>query len=131
MTTNRTPIQRPALTMISPRAVELFEAMGKLRCTCAPRDWNGKYWKHQQCAGCARWYDFHDELHRELGCEPWQWPCVSRQGRKRAGSPCWNDEIAARMAMLDEAVRRRTAVSARKEEESTHADPAGQDATST
>jgi hypothetical protein len=36
MTTNRTPIQRPALTMISPRAVELFTAMGKLRCTCPP-----------------------------------------------------------------------------------------------
>ena len=34
------------------------------------------------CPGCERWYDLHDELHMELRCKPWEWPCVVR----RAGS---------------------------------------------
>jgi hypothetical protein len=42
------------------------------------------------------------------GFKPWEWPCVARQSLKRAGSPAWNEDIADRMAILDEAVRRRT-----------------------
>jgi hypothetical protein len=109
MTTNRTPIQRPAAAMISPRAIDLWEAMGNLRCTCAPRDWDGKYWEHQQCPGCERWYDLHGELNDELGCAPWEWPCVARRSPKRAGSTCMNEKIAATMARLDEAAKARRA----------------------
>jgi hypothetical protein len=99
MTTNRTPIQRPALTMISPRAVALYVEMGRLRCTCAPLSPT-----RSPCPGCARWFDLHNELHMELRGKPWEWPCVVRQSPKRAGSTCMNETIAATMALLDEAV---------------------------
>jgi hypothetical protein len=113
--TRRTPLARRTAVQITPRAVELFVAMGKLRCTCAPPSP-----KRSPCPGCQRWYDLHTELHSELAARPWQWPCVARQGPKRAGSPAWNETFAATMALLDEAVRRRAAVvSARKEEEDT------------
>jgi hypothetical protein len=125
MTTNRTPIQRPALTMISPRAVELFEAMGKLRCTCP----SPKPPTQSPCPGCRRWYDLHADLHVELGCKPWEWPCVARSTPKRAGSPCWNEDIAARMMLLREAARRRApATPSSLEEGDPNAEPvAGQD----
>jgi hypothetical protein len=42
--------------------------------------------KRSPCPGCERWYDLHDELHWELQCNPWEWPCVARQSPKRAGS---------------------------------------------
>jgi hypothetical protein len=103
MTTNRTPIERPALTMITPRAIDLYVAMGKLRCTCPPPSL-----KRSPCRGCRRWHDLHAELHDELRCEPWEWPCVARQSPKRAGSTCWNEDIATRMAQLKKAARRRT-----------------------
>src|SRR6266478_5324957 len=101
--TRRVPLARRPAVQITPRAVELFVAMGKLRCTCPPPDP-----KRSPCPGCERWYDLHDELHGELACKPWEWPCVARHSPKRAGSPAWNDDIAARMAMLKEAARRRT-----------------------
>jgi hypothetical protein len=101
MTTNRTPVARPAVAQITERAIDLFVAMGKLRCTCpSPRPPTVG-----PCPGCERWYDLHDELTDELQCEPWQWPCVSRQSPKRAGSTCWNEEIAARMALLKAAAK--------------------------
>jgi len=122
MTTNRTPIERPALTMISSRAIDLYVAMGKLRCTCAPPP--PEYWKHKMCPGCARWYGLQADLHEELRCEPWQWPCVARQSPKRAGSTCWNEDIATRMAMLREAARaRRTSSSSPPLEEGSIAEP--------
>jgi hypothetical protein len=122
MTTNRTPIQRPALTMITPRAVELFVAMGKLRCTCPPPSP-----KRSPCPGCERWYDLHADLHDELQCKPWEWPCVARQSPKRAGSPTWNETIAATMTALQEAARRRAAPSPSREEGDPNAEPVGQD----
>jgi hypothetical protein len=130
MTTNRTPIQRPALTMITPRAVELYESMGALRCTCLPPP---RPPTRGPCPGCAKWYDLHDQLHRELAARPWEWPIVARRSPKRAGSTAWNETIAGTMAQLDEAVRRRRAAaaalpSAGTEQEDTNAEPvAGQD----
>ena len=105
MTTNHTPIQRPALTMITRRALDLFVAMGRLRCTCP----SPKPPTQSPCPGCTRWYDLHGDLHSELGCKPWQWPCVARQSPKRAGSPYTNETIAATMTALQEATLRRTA----------------------
>jgi hypothetical protein len=112
MTTNRTPIQRPALTMISARAVDLYVAMGKLRCTCPVP----KPPTVGPCPGCAAWYDLHAELHDELRCELWEWPCVARQP-KRAGSAYMNESIGARMAMLKEAAKARRTVSPSSEKE--------------
>jgi hypothetical protein len=95
--TRRVPLGRRPAVQITPRAVELFVAMGPLRCTCP----SPKPPTQSTCPGCEHWYDLHDELHRELGAKPWEWPYVARQGPKRAGSPTWNEDIAARMAMLD------------------------------
>jgi len=103
MTTNRTPIQRPAATPITDRALDLFEAMGRLKCSCPPpRPLAG-----EPCPGCRQWFDLHDLLHTELKLKPWQWPCVSRRGPKHAGDTCWNDEISARMKMLSNAAKAR------------------------
>ena len=49
MTTNRTPIQRPALTMITPRALDLYVAMGKLKCSCP----SPKPPTQSPCSGCT------------------------------------------------------------------------------
>jgi hypothetical protein len=119
--TRRVPLVRRSAVQITPRAVELFVAMSKLRCTCLPPSPT-----REPCSGCRRWFDLHDALHEALQCEPWEWPCVSRQGPRRAGSTCWNEAIAARMAMLQEAARRPAAPSS--SEEGSHAEPvAGQD----
>jgi hypothetical protein len=123
MTTNRTPIQRPTLTMITPRALDLYEAMGKLRCSCP----TPKPPTVGPCPGCLQWYDLHERLHDELHCALWQWPCISRRSSKHAGDSCWNDEIAARMKMLDEAAKARRAALSRKARKDTNVEPvAGQ-----
>jgi hypothetical protein len=110
--TRRTLLARHSVEQITAHAVDLFVAMGRLRCTCP----SPKPPTQSPCPGCTRWYDLHDDLHSELGCKPWEWPCVARQSPKRAGSTCWNEDIADRMAMLREAARRRTASSALEEE---------------
>jgi hypothetical protein len=107
--TRRTPLDRPAAKQISERAVDLWEAMNKLRCSCPPVP--ADYWLHKMCAGCERWHDLHSELNNELHCEPWQWPCVARASPERAGSIMMNDEIAARMAALKAAAKARRAAS--------------------
>jgi hypothetical protein len=102
--TRRTLLARHSVAQISPHAINLFVAMGRLRCTCpSPRPPT-----QEPCPGCERWYDLHAELHVELGCKPWEWPCVARQTPKRAGSACMNQSIAATMTLLQEAARRRT-----------------------
>jgi hypothetical protein len=106
--TKRVPLARRPAMQVTAHAVDLFVAMGKLRCTCPPPEPWPSPWR-PPCAGCARWEDLHDELHRELRCELWEWPCVARQSPRRAGSPTWNDDIAARMRMLREAARTRKA----------------------
>jgi len=93
--TRRVPLARLPTAQITPRAVELFEAMGRLRFTCPPPSPS-----RSLCGGCQRWYDLHDELHRELGAKPWQWPVVARQSSGRAGSTAWDEDIAGRIALL-------------------------------
>jgi hypothetical protein len=70
---------------ITPAALAAFAAMRELeqRCTCPPRDWGGKYWEHPPpCAACEEWWRRHNILHRELGCRPWEWPCVRNPDAK-------------------------------------------------
>jgi hypothetical protein len=119
--TNRTPIARPAATMITARAIDLYESMSRLRCSCP----SPKPPTQGPCPSCEAWYDLHDLLHTELNLAPWQWPCVARQSPKRAGSPCWNEDIAARMTMLREAAKARRTAGAREEKERTDAPVAG------
>jgi hypothetical protein len=109
--TRRVPLARRPAVQVTPHAVDLFAAMAKLRCTCPP---SSPSWK--LCPGCQQWYDLHADLHVELRLKPWQWPCVARRSPKRAGSTAWNEDIAAIMALLDEAVRRRAAAAREKED---------------
>jgi hypothetical protein len=109
--TRRSPLVRQSTVQITPRAIELYAEMSRLCCSCP----SPKPPTQEPCPGCARWYDLHADLHVELRRKPWEWPCVARQSARGAGSPCWNEDIAARMTLLDEAIRLRTAASARGE----------------
>jgi hypothetical protein len=57
MVTKRTPINRDHRRQFSPLAIELF---GKLK---AAEDKD-------------EWWEIHNQLHDELRCKPWEWPCV-------------------------------------------------------
>jgi hypothetical protein len=76
MSSKRKPLNRPPALQITPLAIRLFTEMNAISCTCAPRDWDGKYWEHKPCAGCERWWELHAQLHDELRCRPWEWPCI-------------------------------------------------------
>jgi hypothetical protein len=76
MPTKRRTIKRPPRAVITPRAIELFNQLRAVECTCEPVDWKGEYWKHQPCPGCQEWWRLHSLLHRELDCQVYQWPCV-------------------------------------------------------
>jgi hypothetical protein len=81
MTTTRTPIGRPPITQITPKAIAAFREMQKLepRCTCPPIDWDGKYWQqHDDCAACKQWRGQNSVLCDELHLAPWQWPAYQR-----------------------------------------------------
>jgi hypothetical protein len=109
--TRRVPLARRPTVQLTSRALDLYETMGRLRCTCAPPSPT-----REPCSGCRRWYDLHGELDEELRLPPWYWPIVGRQGARAAGSPAMNETIAATMKMFEDAIRRRrTAAPARKE----------------
>jgi hypothetical protein len=76
MPTNRRRTKRPTKQQFTPRALALFRKIEKIECTCPPRDWDGEYWKHEECAGCDLWWDLYGELHDELGAPLWDWPCI-------------------------------------------------------
>jgi hypothetical protein len=111
MPTTRTPVNRPPRRQITPHAVKIFAAMKAIECTCEPRDWDGAYWEHQPCAGCAEWWDLHSFLHNELKCRPWEWPCIEHPDAKspypenshadRRWKP--DTEAQARWRLLEEA----------------------------
>jgi len=74
---------------ITEQALQLFTEMLALECTCPPRDWGdwpGRIvnnhdseawdgWLHE-CPGCKEWWRLHSELHDELRCRPYEWPCI-------------------------------------------------------
>ena len=76
--TRRTPIIRRGTPQISPRALKLFEQAEKARlkrrgAACAV----GPYGHCSlECAACRDWSNAHNELHKELGLRPWEWPCL-------------------------------------------------------
>jgi hypothetical protein len=84
MSTKRTRISRPQRTPIAPRAIALFREMQALetKCTCEPIDWDGKYWEHEQCPACDRWWDLHAELHDEIGAKLHEWPGIETPGAR-------------------------------------------------
>lgn len=79
MSTKRTPIHRPPRGgEFSPAALAAFRKMQRLdaRCTCEPIDWDRKYWDHDECPACARWWQQHNILWGELKLKLWEWPAV-------------------------------------------------------
>jgi hypothetical protein len=91
MSTKRTPLARPLQYPISETALRAFRHMCRLesQCTCAPRDWDGEYWKHEQCKACAEWWKQNSILHDALKLRPWQWPAIEKPG-DREPVPCWS-----------------------------------------
>jgi hypothetical protein len=113
--TKRTPLDRPVVGFrITEHAVDIFIAMGRLKCTCLPPP--PEYWTHKMCVSCEKWYSLHGRLADELGAsvEPWEWPIVGRQSPRRAGSTCWNEGIAARTAAFKAAAKARRTSSSLK-----------------
>jgi hypothetical protein len=78
MTTNRAPKSRrrtsKALAPFTPEVLAAFRRMEAATCTCKPTDWEGKYWEHEQCAGCEEWWAAHDILHSGVSLPPHRFP---------------------------------------------------------
>jgi hypothetical protein len=69
MPTNRTPTRRqPRRPRITPQAIELFDQMQRLECTC-PDDLDPS---GLRCEGCNEHRRLMWELHAELQLRPWE-----------------------------------------------------------
>jgi hypothetical protein len=64
MVTNRTPINRPPTTRVTPEAVEIFRKMREAR------------------DGSDQWWELHAKLHTKLKLKPWQWPAIEHPDNK-------------------------------------------------
>jgi len=77
--TKRTPVARQQVAArVTPRAIQLFDSMRRIRrCDCPPYDPMVDWRKERvRCAYCKRRSDLDDQLHRELGLRPWEWPTI-------------------------------------------------------
>jgi hypothetical protein len=81
------PIADIALHSITSSAGAAFRKMQRLekKCTCEEPDWDGEYWKQEDCPACTQWWEQHSILTCELSFKPWQWPAYERP--EDAGSP--------------------------------------------
>jgi hypothetical protein len=134
MVTKRTPIARHHMASISERAVELYLAMKRIRCTCPPPEPGFTSPKlRDQCGNCERWWSLHNQLADELKLRPWFWPVIvpptrilHRDGVVRPRQPA--QHMVETEARLKEAAKDRRAVREqveRAEQEATNVDPAG------
>jgi len=91
MATKRTPINRSPITQVTPRAIELFDAM-------------------RRCGG-RRWWELQNALCDELHTPIWQYPCIEdpRDGENRpAAEALWRMlDAASREARRQEREARR------------------------
>src|SRR5262245_10043902 len=98
MPTKRTPIGRTPIPQIMPRAIELFDAMRRCRCTCPP---------HRnpltRCSACDRWWQLQNQLCDELRTRPWEYPCI--EDPREADGPDDRPEAQERWRLLAEASR--------------------------
>jgi hypothetical protein len=80
--TKRTPIARQPSLQITPRAIELFEAMERAQrrrnaADCIDDDsGSGSGYCKLECAHCNEWNRLHAELYHELHLKPWEWPVI-------------------------------------------------------
>ena len=72
MTTLRTPIHRPLVSRISPRAMTTFRKMLRLeaRCRC-------KVDAAERCKPCQKSFELDAVIGRELKLSPWQFPAIA------------------------------------------------------
>ena len=104
MSTKRRPISRPLRPRITPLAIETFRAMEETVCRCRRPRWKpdgpgqfstgGGSWVQNECSGCREWWRLHSILHGELGCRPWEFPCIEY--------PHWKDANPDRVALYRE-----------------------------
>jgi hypothetical protein len=81
MSTKRVPVSRPAVQMITARAVELFrelERANRARKRAVDCTISEQGLCTADCRACRRWWDAHDELHTALDLPPWRWPAIPR-----------------------------------------------------
>ena len=80
--TKRTPIARQPSLQVTPRAIELFEAMDRAQrrrnaADCIDDDsGSGSGYCKQACAHCEEWWRLYEGLRHELHLKPWQWPVI-------------------------------------------------------
>ena len=110
VTTKRIPIARPRRAQIVPEALDTFDEMKQLKCTCpegACRD---------ECPGCQLWWRLHSRLAQLLpGRRPWHWPvienpqaeCPYPEGSYAAARWQPNEQGQARWRELDAALTER------------------------
>jgi hypothetical protein len=80
--TRRMPLNRKQQTpLISDLALDLFEEMRTLRCTCSAEviKNHGSHRAGEGCPGCARWWELHPLIRRATGARLWEdFPVISR-----------------------------------------------------
>jgi hypothetical protein len=105
-TSKRTPIHRSLIMQITSRAVAIYEQMRRIHCTCLPREYSARY--VPPCASCDKWWDLHNELHRELKLKVWHWPAIpSISGGSRPGAEVLEEELRRAGALQRRAARAR------------------------
>jgi hypothetical protein len=102
----RTPLNRSPRIVISRRAVALYLRMRRCKCDRSP-DCHGC-----RCAGCKKWWGLHDELHRELGLKPWQWPAIVPPTYYPDGTAMVPRVPSERMAVMEARLREAVKVAA-------------------
>ena len=110
--TRRMPLNRKQQNpLISERAIDLFEQMAALPCTCTPEVIanHGSHRIGEGCPGCIRWWELHPLIRRAIGARMWEdFPVISRLPPDRRRT--WPaDSEEARRLMLErasEALRR-------------------------
>jgi hypothetical protein len=115
--TKRVPIARQPSLQITPKAIELFEAMertGRQRNarTCVPDNtYPVNEYCRFECEACRRWHDLDAELNHELRLKPWEaWSVVPYNPHRpgSAKSKAWRASFdgpaaMARWRLLDDA----------------------------
>jgi hypothetical protein len=99
---------RSDVQIITPRAIELFKRMKRIRCTCDPAN------RFDQCPGCKQFEELDEQIGLELKVSVWEYPILERPGganpysRSHANSVWWekrDPEPRERWIALEQATR--------------------------